>query len=127
MDTCTVSDYFRRAGRVAEAMHAVPPYLLAVSAITEHEMRHCLALKPQATALRAKVDSFLRVVKVLPFDAEDARASATLRAALETKGLGLGPFDALIAGVAVAKELVLVTSNLREFARLKALKAESWR
>jgi tRNA(fMet)-specific endonuclease VapC len=90
-------------------------------------MRLGLALKPQATALRAKVDSFLRVVKVLPFDAEDARASATLRAALDAKGQGLGPFDALIAGVAVAKELVLVTSNLREFARVKALKAESWR
>jgi tRNA(fMet)-specific endonuclease VapC len=37
-----------------------------------------------------------------------------------------GAFDVLIADQARARELILVTRNMREFARLPGLKTENW-
>jgi tRNA(fMet)-specific endonuclease VapC len=127
LDTSTVSDYFRRVGNVVAAMHAVPPHQLAVSAITEHEMRYSVVLRSGATTLARKVDSFLRVIQVLPFDSEDATAAAAIRAVLDKTGRTIGPYDALIGGAALARKLTLVTSNEDEFERISALELECWR
>jgi tRNA(fMet)-specific endonuclease VapC len=125
LDTCTVSDYFRRVGAVADAMHALPPHQLAISTLTEHEIRFGLARQPRATALMGKVKSFLSVVQVLAFDSGDAAASAAIGARFERQPIG--GYDLLIAGTAVARDLILVTSNEREFERVPALSVENWR
>ncbi|MHB8311578.1 MAG: PIN domain-containing protein, partial [Metallibacterium sp.] len=62
----------------------------------------------------------------LPFEDVDAAAYARIRAVLERKGAGIGPLDMLIAAQAVARELVLVTDNLREFRRVPGLRCENW-
>lgn len=62
----------------------------------------------------------------LPFATADALAYAKIRAALERKGHLIGALDMLIAAQAVARDLVLVTDNLREFKRVPGLKAENW-
>lgn len=128
LDTCTVSDYFRRRGQVAERMHAVAPHELAVSAITEHEIRYGLARQPRLPAsLGRQVASFLKVVQVLPFGSEDAAASGEVRAALEREGAPIGTLDTLISGVALARGLILVTSNVDELSRVARLQVENWR
>lgn len=50
-----------------------------------------------------------------------------MRAALKTQGQPIGAYDALIAGCALARGLVLVTSNTREFARVEGLVLKDWR
>ena len=128
LDTCAVSDYFRRVGKVAETMHATPPHELAISTITEHEIRYGLARQPRpAATLATQVRSFLGVVEVLPFDSGDAAASAAIQARLEKTGEPIGSLDVLIAGVAVARQLILVTSNEREFERVADLSIKNWR
>ena len=123
-----MSDYFRRIGQVAATMHAMPPHDLAISSITEHELRFGLARQPRvASALGSKVKSFLSVVHVLPFDSHDAIASAAIQARLEKLGTPIGSYDVLLAGVAVARDLTMVTSNHREFARVSDLSLENWR
>ncbi|MBI4191124.1 MAG: type II toxin-antitoxin system VapC family toxin, partial [Betaproteobacteria bacterium] len=54
-------------------------------------------------------------------------ATAALRAALQKKGRPIGAYDVLIAGCALARGLVLVTSNEREFRRVGGLRIENWR
>lgn len=127
LDTAAVSDYFRRVGATHERVQSQPPHALAISAITEHEIRFGLALKPGATRLEALVRSFLQVVEVLPFDREDATCGAQVRVALQRSGAPIGDFDALIAGVAVARELTLVTSNVKHFSKVPGLAVENWR
>ena len=39
----------------------------------------------------------------------------------------IGPYDILLAGQALARDLILVTNNIREFRRVKGLKLEDWR
>mgnify|MGYP003530361732 CR=1 FL=1 len=127
LDTSAVSDYFRRIGATYDRFQAHPPHVLAISTLTEHELRFGLALKPGATRLASSVRSFLQVVDVLVFDRRDATTSAEVRARLAKTGASIGDFDALIAGVALARNLVLVTSNEREFSRVPGLPIENWR
>ena len=41
-------------------------------------------------------------------------------------GGGIGPYDVLIAGQALARGLTLVTHNVREFGRVEGLRVEDW-
>lgn len=63
---------------------------------------------------------------ILPFDAADARAAAEVRADLKRKGTPIGPYDTLIAGQALARGLIVVTGNRREFERVAGLRVEDW-
>jgi len=64
--------------------------------------------------------------EVLPFDAEDARAAGLIRASLTATGTPIGLYDVLIAGQALARSLVLVTNNVKEFTRVNGLRIEDW-
>ncbi|WP_321840674.1 type II toxin-antitoxin system VapC family toxin [Paraburkholderia bannensis] len=64
--------------------------------------------------------------EVVSFDAEDAQHAGEIRAKLAAVGTPIGPYDALIAGQARARQLVLVTHNVREFARVSGLHIEDW-
>ena len=64
--------------------------------------------------------------QVLEFSKSDAEASGRIRADLKGQGTPIGPYDVLIAGQAVARDLVLLTNNLREFRRVSGLKVEDW-
>jgi tRNA(fMet)-specific endonuclease VapC len=95
---------------------------------TEHALRFGLARQPRvANTLGSKVKSFLGVIHVLPFDRQDAIASAAIQARLEKLGSPIGPYDVLIAGVALARDLTMVTSNEREFVRVSDLVLENCR
>jgi tRNA(fMet)-specific endonuclease VapC len=63
---------------------------------------------------------------VVPFEQEDARVAAEVRATLRHAGTPIGPYDVLIAGQALARDLTLVTNNVREFARVPGLKLADW-
>ncbi len=62
----------------------------------------------------------------LPFDDEAAKAYSQIRARLEQLGTPIGPNDLMIAAIAVANDVVLVTHNTREFGRVEGLKCEDW-
>jgi tRNA(fMet)-specific endonuclease VapC len=64
--------------------------------------------------------------EVLDFDREDARQAGELRAQLAAAVIPIGPYDVMIAGQAVARELALVTHNVREFQRVPRLRVEDW-
>lgn len=65
-------------------------------------------------------------LEVVPFEPEDARAAGRIRAELQTRGTPIGPYDVLIAGQALARDLILITRNTREFARVDGLRVENW-
>lgn len=62
----------------------------------------------------------------LPFEDEDAFRAAEIRAVLKSLGTPIGPYDVLIAGQAMARDLTLVTRNTREFSRVEGLRVENW-
>jgi tRNA(fMet)-specific endonuclease VapC len=128
LDTCTVSDFVKGQPSVLARIKATPPNLIAVSALTRMEVGYGLALNPaRARKLAPVLDAFFSAMVTLPFDEADAQAAAALRAALKTKGQPIGAYDLLIAGTALARGLVVVTSNVGEFQRISGLQVEDWR
>jgi tRNA(fMet)-specific endonuclease VapC len=64
--------------------------------------------------------------KSLYFDDEAASVYGEIRSDLEKKGQIIGPNDLIIAAVAIANNVTLVTNNSREFGRVKGLIIEDW-
>lgn len=62
----------------------------------------------------------------LPFDDRCADAYGRIRSDLERAGMPIGPHDTLIAALAVAYGVTLVTANTREFGRVIGLALENW-
>ena len=83
----------------------------AVSAITVAEIRYGLAKKPEATALKSLMDSFLASIQVLPWGTDEAEAYGILRAKLEKKGIPLGNMDMMIAAHTIVARATLVTND----------------
>jgi len=49
-----------------------------------------------------------------------------IRADLSKVGTPIGPYDLLIASIALANNVILVTHNTREFSRVSGLEIEDW-
>jgi len=103
----------------------IPMAQLAVSAITEGELRFGAARLPHATRLRNLIEDFFLRAAVLPWDSDAAQQYGQLRAALEREGQPMGNLDAMIAAHALALDAVLVTND-HAFARIKNLKLADW-
>jgi len=99
---------------------------IAVSVITEAELRTGAAKSTAAAKTGRLVDNFLRPLTILEFVSSDAAAYSHVRAKLERAGTPIGPLDTLIAAQAVARKLTLVTNNEKEFGRVAGLSIENW-
>jgi len=78
---------------------------------------------------RKQLDSFLQFARcniVLPLTECSASISADLYASLRKKGQPLDDIDLLIAGIAIANELILATHNTDHFGRIEGLEIEDW-
>ena len=99
------------------------PGNVAVSAIVAQELFYGAFKSRRAAQNVALIDALQFVV--LEFDTEDARQAGQVRALL-AKGTPIGPYDVLIAGQAVARDMILVTHNTQEFERVRGLRFEDW-
>lgn len=126
LDTNTVSYIIKgNIPPVRERLVKTPMAQVAISVITEAELRFGVVRRPEATRLKVVVEEFLLRVAVLPWDSEAARHYADVRAALERAGTSMGNLDLMIAAHALAADAVLVTND-RVFGRVKHLKIEDW-
>jgi tRNA(fMet)-specific endonuclease VapC len=62
----------------------------------------------------------------LPFDDAASEHYALIRADLERRGQPIGANDLLIAAIALAHDLTLVTHNVSEFSCVVGLRLEDW-
>lgn len=112
------------AGHVSRRVRQYQPADIGLSAIVMHEL-YFGAFKSQRRDRNLAIVDGLRI-EVIPFDQEDARHAGEIRAVLAAQGTPIGGYDVLIAGQARARDLTMVTRNLREFQRVDGLRSESW-
>jgi tRNA(fMet)-specific endonuclease VapC len=74
----------------------------------------------------SQVHGFCRNFQSLAFDDLAAEEYGRIRAHLDGLGMAIGPNDLLIASIAVANGLTLVTHNTSEFKRVPGLNVEDW-
>jgi len=75
---------------------------------------------------RQALDMFLAPLQILPFDTAAVWVYGDLRADLERRGSPIGSLDTMIAAHALSLNAILVTNNMREFAKVKGLQLDNW-
>jgi tRNA(fMet)-specific endonuclease VapC len=99
---------------------------IAVCSIVKAELFAGAAKSNTPEKILAKQQVFLNNFISLPFDDQAAAIYGPMRARLEKSGTPIGPLDMLIAAIALANNLILVTHNTAEFGRIQNLKIEDW-
>ena len=124
LDTNVLIRLMVRNDRALSRRTRVHSHEIALSSIVLHELYFGAFGGSGSTDQLERLDG-LRL-PLLPFEAEDARAAAQIRADLRRKGTPIGPYDLLIAGQAMARGLIVVTGNVREYRRVEGLEVEDW-
>jgi tRNA(fMet)-specific endonuclease VapC len=104
----------------------VGPAAIAVSTITLAELWFGAARRQRPQRSRAEQDVALEPFRVLDFDAAAAAHYAAARAHLADRGRPIGDRDLMIASIALANRMTVVTSNVSEFARVPTLAVDDW-
>jgi tRNA(fMet)-specific endonuclease VapC len=117
-------------------MKAYPPALrerfnaiaerLCVSSITLGELHYGAEKSARRDANILAIEHFTARLEVLAFTPKAAVHHGQIRAELDRKGRPAGAYDMLIGAHARSEGLIVVTNNMREFARMPGLRAENW-
>jgi len=99
---------------------------MAMSSITLFELDSAFRKGSKAAENLARLEQFISLVQVVPFDAIAAQKAGELRQHLREQGTPVGDLDNLIAGHALSLGATVVTNNLREFGRVPGLGLEDW-
>ena len=102
------------------------PQDVAISTITLFELQYGIEKSQYRKRSEDALAKFLLPLNIIEIDASAAMEAAAIRAQLEKKGLPIGPYDLLIAGLAKSLNIVLVTNNTKEFGRIADLNLENW-
>ena len=128
LDTDISSYIIKRSSPKIEAeLSSIEPSHVCVSAITRAELLYGLNRLPPTHRLHIAVKQFLKIVRVLSWDAEAAEFYADIRHHLVTTGQPIGELDMMIAAHSQAVSAVLVTNNTSHYQRIQApLIIQNW-
>lgn len=99
---------------------------VGVSAITVCELQYGVSNSSQPERNQRALTEFLGPLEVLDFPAAASTTYGEIRARLQRSGKPIGSYDLLLAAHALHDNLILVTNNIREFARVPDLRTENW-
>ena len=117
----------RRPPSVEAKLSGIEPSHVCVSVVTSAELLYGLKQLPLTHRLHIAVRRFLKIVRVLAWDAEAADFYADIRHELKSTGQIIGELDMMIAAHSLAAAAILVTNNTRHFERIPApLILENW-
>ncbi len=119
IDTNAILHLMKLRDPLATRAREVGPAAIAVSSITLAELWFGPARSTRPQRSRADQDIALAPFRVIDFDATAADRYAS-------RGRPIGDRDLMIAAIALANRLTLVTSNVREFERVEGLSVEDW-
>ena len=127
IDTDILSMFFRgnRSVTTKFETYLAEHQLIQISIVTYYEVLSGLRYRGadrQISLFLAFVDQNL----VLPLTQSSAAVSAHCYATLRNDGNPVDDIDLLIAGVAIANGLVMVTHNQNHFGRISGLECQDW-
>ncbi len=128
LDTCSLSDYIKGEIKTMQRLKQENPYNIFVSSITRFEIEYGLKLKPSLSqTITPQLEAIYQKIKTIDFSIAEANMAAKIRSELKQAGSPIGYYDLLIAATALANNLIVVTSNLKEFSKIEGLSVENWR
>ena len=116
----------KRPLAVLERFRQYSPKDVAISTITLFELQYGIEKSQYRERSKDALAKFLLPLNLINLDRSSAVEAAIIRAQLEKKGMPIGPYDLLIAGLARSLDMILVTNNTKEFERIDGLHLENW-
>jgi tRNA(fMet)-specific endonuclease VapC len=116
----------RFSSPIRARLSAHPVSDVAVCSIVWAELLHGARKYDDPLAREAKVRYTLSPFVTLDFDVVAASHYALIRDDLERRGCIIGNNDLMIAAIALANDLTVVTNNVDEFSRVAGLRVEDW-
>jgi tRNA(fMet)-specific endonuclease VapC len=126
LDTNACIGLMKLHGPLTTKAREIGPAELAVSSITLAELWFGAASSERPQRSRDDQDAFLAPFRVVDFDAAAADRYALAKAVLVARGRPIGDRDLMIAAIALANRMTVVTNNVSEFTRVPGLTVEDW-
>ncbi len=127
LDTNTCIRYLNgRAPSIRQRLAAVRRDDVVVCSPVKAELFYGAARSRDPSRSLQRQLAFLNGFVSLPFDDQAAWVYGRIRADLAARGTPIGPNDLLIAAIALAYNVTLVTHNTSEFGRVAGLLLEDW-
>ena len=114
------------AGGLAMRLAQVSTAEIVICSIVEAELYYGATRYGVPPRRRTTLDGFLSPFRSLPFDSQCVPHYARVRDQLEREGQVIGGNDLMIAAIALANDLTLLTHNSDEFLRVPGLRIEDW-
>mgnify|MGYP005850159947 CR=1 FL=1 len=102
------------------------PAEIALCSVVKAELLYGARRSGRVDANLLRLEFFFQPLSSLPFDDLCAQHYSMIRNDLERRGELIGPNDLLIAAIARAHQVTLVTNNTKEFNRVAELRVEDW-
>jgi tRNA(fMet)-specific endonuclease VapC len=99
---------------------------LAVPTIVLGELYAWAYGRADPTTILGPLEDLTEQLEILPFEAASAREFGKLRALLSQGGVTVDSVDLMIASVALAHDLTLVTDNTKHFHNIPDLRLVNW-
>lgn len=100
---------------------------IGISTITLAELEYGVANSNRTFEVQTALLEFILPFEILDFNYSAASFYGKIRKELKDKGQPISDMDMLIASIAMANELIMVTNNEKEFKRISGLKIENWK
>lgn len=127
LDTNTCIRYINgRSPLVRQKLPTIPASEIVICSIVRAELFYGAAKSQTPEVSLKKQLGFLRPYTNVDFDEKAAAIYGSMRKKLEAQGIPIGSHDMLIAAIALAHDLIVVTHNIKHFSRVEGLKVEDW-
>jgi tRNA(fMet)-specific endonuclease VapC len=111
---------------IEKHFRACEPSEISLCSIVKAELLYGARHSQSVESNLQKLNLFFSPLNTLPFDDQCADIYARIRQDLSMQGCLIGPNDLLIAAIALANDVVLVTHNQKEFSRVAGLRLTDW-
>ena len=126
VDTNAWIHYLKNPGSLVESrLRQTPAAEVAVCSVVWAELLHGARKYEKRSERVARIEQTLAPFQSFPFDNLAAWQYAEIRDQLEKRGQVIGPNDLMIAAIAKAHGLIVVTNDA-EFLRVDGLLVEDW-
>ena len=105
---------------------SVSPDNLRIPSMVAAELRYGAEKSAKRAYNSERLEKFLALYEIMPFDEDSSKCYAKIRADLEQRGQIIGANDLIIAATVLSRDGTLITRNTSEFSRISKLRIENW-
>jgi tRNA(fMet)-specific endonuclease VapC len=129
LDTNIFGFLFQKNPNIISKFQSTDPSMIKICSIVWAEINLGLLSMQNAQKQVLLINFYKEVkskIKSYPFDEKSAMIFARIKHNSQKSGKNIEVFDSLIASIALANDLILVTNNTKHFSNIPNLKIEDW-